>query len=119
MKKHRKNLTDSIGAFAFDEHAVRQFVTQRANPADSTSMENSTRASELPHLDRSAKSDSRTSRVGLIPITVRLRPDVADGLKRASLEGQLAEEPNCTQQKIVTAALEQWFRTHATRKTRR
>lgn len=55
-------------------------------------------------------SKSRLQPVGLIPVTVRLRPDVAGALKRASLERELSGEAIFTQQDIVEQALEPWLR---------
>jgi len=43
-------------------------------------------------------------------VTVRLRPELAVALKRASLERQLAGEELFTQQEIVEQALEPWLR---------
>ena len=43
-------------------------------------------------------------------MTVRLRPEIAVALKRASLERQLAGEELFTQQDIVEQALEPWLR---------
>ena len=48
--------------------------------------------------------------VGLIPVTVRLRPEIAGALKRASLERQLEGEEVFTQQDLVERALEPWLR---------
>lgn len=48
--------------------------------------------------------------VGLIPVTVRLRPEVAGALKRASLERQLDGDDLFTQQDLVEQALEPWLR---------
>jgi len=48
--------------------------------------------------------------VGMIAITVRLRPEIANGLKRASLERQLAGETLFTQQDMVESALEPWLK---------
>ena len=48
--------------------------------------------------------------IGLIPVTIRLRPEIAAALKRASLERQLAGENIRTQQEIVETALEPWLR---------
>ena len=53
---------------------------------------------------------SKVAPVGLIPVTVRLRPEIAGALKRASLERQLAGEELFTQQDIVEQALEPWLR---------
>ncbi|MDX1926257.1 MAG: hypothetical protein SFV81_07060 [Pirellulaceae bacterium] len=55
-------------------------------------------------------SKSRLQPVGLIPVTVRLRPDVAGALKRASLERELSGEAIFTQQDIVEQVLEPWLR---------
>lgn len=53
---------------------------------------------------------SKVTPVGLIPVTIRLRPEIAGALKRASLERQLAGEELYTQQDIVEQALEPWLR---------
>ena len=58
---------------------------------------------------RRARS-SKVTPIGLIPVTVRLRPEIAGALKRASLERQLAGEELFTQQDIVEQALEPWLR---------
>lgn len=55
------------------------------------------------------KRPNRFQPVGLIPVTVRLRPEVAGALKRASLERELAGEELFTQQAIVEEALEPWL----------
>ncbi len=46
----------------------------------------------------------------LVPVTVRLRPEVASALKRASLERQLNGVETYTQQDIVEEALLPWLR---------
>jgi hypothetical protein len=49
---------------------------------------------------------------GRVPLTTRIRQDLAAALKRASLERQLAGvEPNSVQE-ILEAALEPWLREH-------
>jgi hypothetical protein len=53
---------------------------------------------------------SKVQPVGLIPVTIRLTPEIAGALKRASLERQLAGEDLFTQQEIVEQALEPWLR---------
>ena len=65
-----------------------------------------------PRVEEQAAATSRPSKVapvGLIPVTVRLRPEIAGALKRASLERQLAGEELFTQQDIVEQALEPWL----------
>ena len=46
----------------------------------------------------------------LVPVTVRLRPEIASALKRASLERQLNGVETFTQQDIVEEALLPWLR---------
>jgi hypothetical protein len=45
----------------------------------------------------------------LVPVTVRLRPEIASALKRASLERQLNGVETYTQQDIVEEALLPWL----------
>lgn len=82
-----------------DPVAVRAFVTQETKPA--------------PLSTERAKSQTVVSAsfqpVGLIPITVRLRPEIAGALKRASLERQLAAADFFSQQEIVERALTAWM----------
>lgn len=52
---------------------------------------------------------NRFQPVGLIPVTVRLRPEIAGALKRASLERELAGEEVFTQQSLVEQLLEPWL----------
>jgi hypothetical protein len=46
----------------------------------------------------------------LLGVTVRLKPEIAAALKRASLERQLAGEEIYTQQDLVELALEPWLK---------
>jgi hypothetical protein len=51
-----------------------------------------------------------TSHISRVPFTTRLRSDLAEAVKRASLERQLQKvEPN-TVQEILESALEPWLR---------
>lgn len=52
---------------------------------------------------------TRLQPVGLIPVTIRLRPEIAGALKRASLVRQLNGEEVFTQQELVESALEPWL----------
>ena len=86
-----------------DPDAVKNFITQerRAPMTESSSelsivSERSSRfststLSDQPNRRRKAKSAGVTP-VGLIPVTIRLRPEIAGALKRASLERQLQGE---------------------------
>lgn len=55
------------------------------------------------------KKGNRFQPIGLIPVTVRLRPEIAGALKRASLERELAGEDVFTQQSLVEQVLEPWL----------
>ena len=48
--------------------------------------------------------------LSLIPLTVRLRPEVVGASKRASLERRLSGDDTFTQQDLVEQALEPWLR---------
>ena len=56
-----------------------------------------------------SQSASVVHPIGLIPVTVRLRPEIAGGLKRASLERQLARAEYFSQQEIVERCLRIWL----------
>ena len=47
-----------------------------------------------------------------MPLTTRLRPELAIALKRASLERQLAGQTPNTMQDILEQALEPWLKGH-------
>ena len=107
-----------------DANTVRSFVTQ--NQVDErpvaespgsieptrTRIRESTLAQDVipaKPARQKAKKANRFQPVGLIPVTVRLRPEIAGALKRASLERELAGEEIFTQQAIVEEALEPWL----------
>tara|TARA_R110002073_G_scaffold149534_13_gene303329 strand:+ start:7111 stop:7509 length:399 start_codon:yes stop_codon:yes gene_type:complete len=107
-----------------DDELVRSFVTQNqrserpvgetSKPVDSrrTLKIESAPAPEVASEKASRpklKKGNRFQPVGLIPVTVRLRPEIAGALKRASLERELAGEEIFTQQAIVEEALEPWL----------
>lgn len=107
-----------------DPADVRAFITQEPKaeatpPANdiewNTSVENdrgatSTHKRSTESLTRTPKrKPARLQPVGLIPVTIRLRPEVAGALKRASLERQLGGEELFTQQDLVESALEPWL----------
>lgn len=130
----RRSLTAGVNTIPdVDPDTVRQFITQerpafqdrRATPTESPELSlvpernadpqptkvkaTSTTTSETPTRRRRAKNG--ITPVGLIPVTVRLRPELAGALKRASLELQLAGEESYTQQDLVEQVLEPWLRT--------
>jgi hypothetical protein len=88
-----------------DPEAVRAFVTQdqpkhepksdlaivRERPAEPAATEEEPAGVDQPKRLPKKKGKGRLP-VGLIPVTVRLSPEIAGALKRASLERQLAGE---------------------------
>lgn len=107
-----------------DDELVRSFVTQNqpseraigespkpVEPRRAVRIEPApvpATAGEKPSRSK-PKRGNRFQPVGLIPVTVRLRPEIAGALKRASLERELAGEEVFTQQAIVEEALEPWL----------
>lgn len=115
----RRSLRVGINAIPnADPEEVRRFVKAEpkqdfVSPADSSKGQ-----PRSPQNFASTTSSKRRGRpkltgvtpIGLIPVTVRLRPELAGALKRASLERQLAGEVMFTQQELVEEALEPWLR---------
>ncbi len=104
-----------------DPEIVRSFVTQNqsterpvASPV-SSSNESTSKKSEsydgdsTPTNAKPKRKPNRFQPIGLIPVTIRLRPEIAGALKRASLERELDGEELFTQQDIVEQALEPWL----------
>jgi hypothetical protein len=107
-----------------DANLVRSFVTQNqaaerpvaeipvpVGPPRTTSVESTPVPDFIAAKSarQKPKKPNRFQPVGLIPVTVRLRPEIAGALKRASLERELAGEEMFTQQAIVEEALEPWL----------
>ena len=84
--------------------AVRAFVTQE--PPATQAAGPSSPPTQLP-------TPNSSFPVGLIPITVRLSPEIAGALKRISLERQLARADYFSQQEIVERALKAWLQQNA------
>ena len=116
----RKPLTAGLSVVppGADECAVRAFVSQEprqnqhhAPTSDIIDPQSARESESVDDKYHEKRPTQKTAvRVGLIPVTVRLRPEIAAALKRASLERQLAgTEPN-TQQEVVEQALRPWLK---------
>jgi hypothetical protein len=113
----RRALVSGVNAIPdADPEAVHSFITQERRPLRTEEPSLSIAAERVarsvtaePPKRRRTKSAGVTP-VGLIPVTVRLRPEVAGALKRASLERQLSGDDMFTQQELVEQALEPWLR---------
>lgn len=132
MAEKRRSLTAGLAVVppGTDPEAVRQFVTQepKRSPMPAIPVEPEAEPQPAKKPEPISRVGEGTARgevvpqriirkgkkgplpVGLVPITVRLKPEIAGGLKRASLELQLAGEEIYTQQDIVEQALEPWLK---------
>ena len=87
--------------------AVRAFVTQEPQSMPAVG------PLSPPSPQTPLPTTNNTFPVGLIPITVRLSPEIAGALKRISLERQLARADYFSQQEIVERALKAWLQQNA------
>ena len=71
---------------------------------------NVSRSNAIPGKVREVRKSKRPNPIGLIPVTIRLIPEIAGALRRASLELELAGEEVFTQQEIVESSLRPWLR---------
>jgi hypothetical protein len=109
-----------------DPKAAEAFIKQEAVPARKPAPEAFPQVAETTTEEAAAGGEGESRRslrpvrrgkpsplvpIGLIPVTVRLRPEVASALKRAALERELAGIEIHTQQQIVEEALLPWLRT--------
>ena len=98
---------EELRAFVSQQPRQKQQQTTTSEIIDSQSADEGEYVNH--HHDAKRRIPKTAVPVGLIPVTVRLRPEVAAALKRASLERQLSgAEPN-TQQEIVEQALKPWL----------
>lgn len=114
----RRPLVSAVNQFSgVDPDQVRAFITQETKPAALTegTKQESKPATETerefhatPRKPAKRKAN-KLQPVGLIPVTIRMRPEIAGALKRASLERQLNGEETFTQQEIVESTLEPWL----------
>lgn len=118
----RKPLTAGLAIVppGADPDAVKAFVTQERKPEKTEAKFPAAEPSAEPQASEPEVSEQQAPKrrkgkkaavpVGLIPVTVRLKPEIAAALKRASLERQLAGEEVYTQQDLVEEALEPWLK---------
>ena len=64
---------------------------------------------ELPRRSTLHDAEFASKRIGLIPITVRLAPELATALMFAALQRQMSGAKVNTQQRIVADAIEMWL----------
>ncbi len=83
-----------------------------AAPAPPTTQARQKPRHTMPPAERDQSSSSALTAGNRLPITTRLRADLAGALKRASLERQLAGIEPYTLQDLIEEALEPWLRAH-------
>jgi len=116
----RRSLTSAVNSGTVpgvDPEVVRSFVTQNQRTerpvvaAVNTAPVQPRETKEVSEqkVSKPKRKANRFQPVGLIPVTVRLRPEIAGALKRASLERELEGEDVFTQQDLVENALEPWL----------
>jgi hypothetical protein len=123
---HRRSLAVGLSKIEnADPRAVEAFIKQESSQPEKpvkaalAAVAEPSSEEKLPDEEIETKRPLRPLRrgkssplmpIGLIPVTVRLRPEVASALKRASLERELAGIETHTQQQIVEEALLPWLR---------
>ena len=105
MAERRTLSTRVYSPVHMNPEAVRAFVTQEPQAASAVGP---------PPTPTPLPTPNNTFPVGLIPITVRLSPEIAGALKRISLERQLARADYFSQQDIVERALKAWLQQNMT-----
>ena len=104
---------EEMRAFVTQSEKAERPVTTPITPAPEKSVGDPTpndASLESRGKPKARRKPTRLQPVGLIPVTVRLRPEIAGALKRASLERQLDGEEVFSQQDLVENALEPWLR---------
>lgn len=120
--KERKQLVDSLNpADEMDSDVAREFIrsgsvkTVTTNPvpkgaqSEPEERPNSKRERRLARSrkqsTKQSETEARSLRLPLTPVTLRMDFEMANALKRLSLERQLENHPLATQKDIVTEAL--------------
>ncbi len=68
-------------------------------------------AGKLPSVEEPETSmSSPIQTTVLVPLSTRIKPEISQALKRASLERRLGGKQVSTVQEIIEAALEEWLR---------
>lgn len=112
MTTKRRSLTDGLKSKKPDPKTEAAFVSGKAGTKPThQDKPASTEAPAAPPDARNAVQETPTTQPhGRSPLTTRLRTDLADALKRASLERQLSKMTPNTVQDILEEALEPWLR---------
>jgi hypothetical protein len=108
LKSRQKADRQKEESFVFEDKPPKP----KARPPKATPPKAPAIAEEKPSAPTAPVSppNSLQALAGRVPLTTRIRPELAQALKRASLERQLAQETPNTVQDIVEQALEPWLK---------
>ena len=113
MTKRRSLVSGIKGSEGNDPSQEAAFVYGTTEPSPSvTTNEPPTDPMPEPVAEVPEANLSPAAPAGRLPLTTRLRSDLALALKRASLERQLAGQTPNTVQDILELALEPWLKDH-------
>jgi hypothetical protein len=98
-----------------DPETIETFVKQGNAVAKPKPERNTEAPPEKPRLQKTeaapeARPHTAVMSPGLIPVNVRVRPDIAQALKAAALERELQGIEPFTKREIVEQALEPWLK---------
>jgi len=112
----RKDLATSLAAISMEDPEIRGFVNpdHHLEPKLNSSIVNQSSSAQLPRRLTERDAECNGVRVGLIPVTIRLNPELATALKFAALQRQMAGARVNTQQRIVAEAIEMWLTANPT-----
>jgi hypothetical protein len=106
VKAHQKADRHKEEAFVFGKEEKPEPAARRKKPAPA---KQAVRGGGKPPPATPPATANLQALAGRVPLTTRIRPELAQALKRASLERQLAGELPNTVQDILELALEPWL----------
>jgi cell pole-organizing protein PopZ len=105
VRPHQRLDRKKEAAFVFGENAKAKPKARPGKPAPAKEAPTDREKHHAPAASP-ATSGNMQALAGRVPLTTRIRPELAQALKRASLERQLSGETPNTVQDIVEQALE-------------
>ena len=97
-------------AFVFRKEDKEEKPEPPARRPKAAPTKTAARGGDKPSPPPPAAAPQLQALAGRVPLTTRIRPDIAQALKRASLERQLAGVMPNTVQDILEQALEPWLK---------
>ncbi len=109
--QQRKDLATSLATISMDDPEIRGFVNEnrQITPKVGSVSEHRGPSQEMPRRSTPHDAEYAGKRIGLIPVTIRLDPELATALKFEALQRQMSGAKVNTQQRIVSEAIEMWL----------